>query len=241
MRKLLTILTGFLPVIIFAQELGTETASQATQSGGSFFSQVVFSGGFLGGLIWLALFMTSTITIALIAYLVLALRKGNFGSKKLITTVQEHIADKNLNDAYSHCDGHNSVIANVLCGAFKNYHKGEKVMMESAGESLGKAGRAIQRQIGALQMCGNIAPMLGLLGTVTGMVSAFMGLGTAMGPEKASVLAVSISQALYTTAAGLVIAIPALAASTICTNLLEQRLQESNEHAEDILNTLMEK
>lgn len=242
MKKLLTSLTSFLPVIIFAQELeglGTETSNQASQSGGSFFTQVVFGGGFLGGLIWLALFMTSTITIALIVYLVLALRRANFTNKKLINTVQEHISDKNLNDAYSHCDGHNSVIADVLCGAFKNYHKGEKVMVESAGESLGKAGRAIQRQIGALQMCGNIAPMLGLLGTVTGMVSAFMGLGTAMGPEKASVLAISISQALYTTAAGLVIAIPALAASTICTNMLEKRLQESNEHAEDILNNLI--
>jgi len=240
MKKLLTILTSFLPVIIFAQELGAETTGQTTQSGGSFFSQVVFGGGFLGGLIWLALFITSTIAIALIAYLILALRKSNFASKKLITTVQNHVYDKNLNDAYSICDEHSSVIATVLCGAFKNYHKGEKIMVESAGESLGKAGRAIQRQIGALQMCGNIAPMLGLLGTVTGMVSAFMGLGTAMGPEKASVLAISISQALYTTAAGLVIAIPALAASTICTNLLEKRLQESNEHAEEILDSLMD-
>ena len=236
MKKLLTILISVSPVIIFAQDLGTETTSQATQSSGSFFSQVVFGGGFLGGLIWLALFITSTIAIALIAYLVLALRKSNFASKKLITTVQNHIFDKNLNDAYSICDEHCSVIATVLCGAFKNYHKGEKIMVESAGESLGKAGR----QIGALQMCGNIAPMLGLLGTVTGMVSAFMGLGTAMGPEKASVLAISISQALYTTAAGLVIAIPALAASTICTNLLEKRLQESNEHAEEILDSLMD-
>ena len=203
MKKIVIILTGFLPIFILAQELETETTIQTAQSGGSFFSQVVFGGGFLGGLIWLALFMTSTITIALIVYLILALRKAKFGNKKLLTTVQEHITDNNLDDAYSHCDEDDSVIAKVLCGAFKNYHKGEKVMTEAAGESLGKAGRAVQRQIGALQMCGNIAPMLGLLGTVTGMVSAFMGLGTAMGPEKASVLAVSISQALYTTAAGL--------------------------------------
>ena len=241
MKALSIILTIFAPIVVFADGLDgidAETTSQTTQSGGSFFTQVVFGGGFLGGLIWLALFVTSTITIALIVYLVLALRKGNFGNKILITTVQEHITDSNLDDAYSHCIEHNSVIAKVLCGAFKNYHKGEKVMTEAAGESLGKAGRAIQRQIGALQMCGNIAPMLGLLGTVTGMVSAFMGLGTALGPEKASVLAVSISQALYTTAAGLVIAIPALAASTICTNLLEKRLQESGEHAEEILEKL---
>lgn len=239
MKKLLTILIAFLPMLAFAQE--AETARQTTQSGGSFFTEVVFGSGFLGGLIWLALFMTSTIAISLIAYLVLALRKGKFGSEQLLDDVRNHIAGGDLNSAYSACDHHSSVIAEVLCGAFKNYHKGEKVMVESAGDALGKSGRAIQRQIGALQMCGNIAPMLGLLGTVTGMVSAFMGLGTAMGPEKASVLAISISQALYTTAAGLVIAIPALAASTICTNLLEKRLQESNEHAEDILSSIVEK
>jgi len=80
MKKLLTIITSFLPVVIFAQESGTETTSRTAQSGGSFFSQVVFGGGFLGGLIWLALFITSTIAIALIAYLVLALRKSNFAS-----------------------------------------------------------------------------------------------------------------------------------------------------------------
>lgn len=107
MKKVLTTLTVFLPVVIFAQELETETASQTAQSGGSFFTQVVFGDG----LIWLALFMTST--IALIAYLILALRKSNFASKKLITTVQDHIANKNLNDAYSHCDGHNSAITSV--------------------------------------------------------------------------------------------------------------------------------
>ena len=51
MKKLLSILIGFLPVVIFAQELESETTSQAAQSGGSFFTQVVFGGGFLGGLI----------------------------------------------------------------------------------------------------------------------------------------------------------------------------------------------
>lgn len=57
MKTLLTILTGFLPVVIFVQglELEPENTVQAAQSGGSFFTQVVFGGGFLGGLIWLAL------------------------------------------------------------------------------------------------------------------------------------------------------------------------------------------
>ena len=80
--------------------------------------------------------------------------------------------------------------------------------------------------------------MLGLLGTVTGMVDAFLGLGTAMGPEKASVLAISISQALYTTAAGLLIAVPAIVLALIFRNLLEKRVEAVTESVEKILDAI---
>ena len=82
--------------------------------------------------------------------------------------------------------------------------------------------------------------MLGLLGTVTGMVDAFMGLGTAMGPEKASVLAISISQALYTTAAGLLIAVPAIVLGVYFRNQLECRLETVKEAVEEVLKRLPE-
>ena len=77
--------------------------------------------------------------------------------------------------------------------------------------------------------------MLCLLGTVIGMVAAFMGLGTALGPEKASVLAVAISQALYTTAAGLLVAVPCLTAINIFRNILEKRLQDLSDHLNNAL------
>jgi len=98
----------------------------------------------------------------------------------------------------------------------------------------------VLRQINTLSLCGNIAPMLGLLGTVTGMVDAFMGLGAAMGPEKASILAISISQALYTTAAGLLIAVPAITFSVVFRNLLEQRTETVTESLEQILEVIPE-
>ncbi len=67
-----------------------------------------------------------------------------------------------------------------------------------------------------------------------------MGLGTAMGPEKASILAISISQALYTTAAGLLIAVPAITFATIFRNLLEKRTEDVSEAVEQILEAIPE-
>ena len=72
------------------------------------------------------------------------------------------------------------------------------------------------------------------------MVDAFMGLGTAMGPEKASVLAISISQALYTTAAGLLIAVPAIVLGVYFRNQLECRLETVKEAVEEVLKRLPE-
>ena len=61
-----------------------------------------------------------------------------------------------------------------------------------------------------LNLVGNLSPMLGLLGTVQGMIFAFRNLGLGAGGAGTSLLALNISQALFTTAAGLSIAVPAV-------------------------------
>jgi len=71
-------------------------------------------------------------------------------------------------------------------------------------------GEKMMQRVNYLNTIGNLAPMLGLLGTVQGMILAFATLGTEAGAAKNAMLATNISQALYTTAAGLVIAVPAL-------------------------------
>ena len=121
---------------------------------------------------------------------------------------------------------------------FLNCWINDKERQELVSELLDRRVRAILRQFNTLSMCANIAPMLGLLGTVTGMVDAFMGLGTAMGPEKASILAISISQALYTTAAGLLVAIPAIACTVFFRNTLEKRVEQVTTLLEQFLKHL---
>ncbi|MEW6519091.1 MAG: MotA/TolQ/ExbB proton channel family protein [Thermodesulfobacteriota bacterium] len=80
----------------------------------------------------------------------------------------------------------------------------------------------LERHLGTMATLGNIAPLLGLLGTVFGMIKAFMAVQELGGRVNASVLAGGIWEALLTTAYGLVVAIPIV----FCHNYLENRLQE---------------
>lgn len=187
---------------------------------------VIFNSGFIGFLIWVLLFAVSTTALAITIRCIWLLRKKRFMSvsfqKQLIPLLQQG----NWQDAFNYCEAHSSLTEKVMKKILRVAHEKDAIMrQEIASEMIDRQVKAILRQFNSLSMCGNIAPMLGLLGTVTGMVDAFMGLGTAMGPEKASILAISISQALYTTAAGLLIAIPAIACTVYLRNTLEKRIE----------------
>jgi biopolymer transport protein ExbB len=80
---------------------------------------------------------------------------------------------------------------------------------------------AMGRGLRLLELVGMIAPLLGLLGTVLGMIQSFRSLELAAGSANASILAGGIWQALLTTAAGLVVAIPALVGATILAARVE--------------------
>ena len=85
---------------------------------------------------------------------------------------------------------------------------------------------ALHRHIRLLEMIAMVSPLLGLLGTVLGMIQSFQELELAQGAANASVLAGGIWQALLTTAAGLIVAIPAAAAASLFTARIESAAQE---------------
>ena len=189
------------------------------------FHEIVFGSGPLGVSIWIGLFCISTAALALVLILLMLLRRRNF--------LRPHVGRKAAENAPSALPADAEVNVpladRVYAVLFPNCGKGKNALEELAADMIGRESRRILRKITALQTCANVAPMLGLLGTVQGMVAAFMGLGTTVGPEKASVLAVAISQALYTTAAGLVIAIPATILCIVFRNRLETILDALNE------------
>lgn len=114
----------------------------------------------------------------------------------------------------------NSVFGEVLASGFRTLHNDPRASEEELRASLEGAGRMagskLQRYLGALATIASAAPLLGLLGTVIGMIDIFGsqgadgGMGTVPGGGNPAQLAHGISMALYNTAFGLMVAIPAL-------------------------------
>lgn len=99
----------------------------------------------------------------------------------------------------------------------------------------------IEKRISFLALLANISTMLGLLGTIHGLIQAFSAVGSADPSQKATLLASGISIALYTTAFGLIVAIPLLIAHTILQNKANHLIDELDEYSLKLSNKLTKK
>ncbi|WP_045859949.1 MotA/TolQ/ExbB proton channel family protein [Teredinibacter purpureus] len=104
-----------------------------------------------------------------------------------------------------------SQLGRILAAGLSNSRHGRDVMKDSIEEAASQVVHEMERYLGALGTIAAIAPLLGLLGTVIGMIKVFTALNLE-GAGNAAVLAGGISEALITTAAGLCVAIPAMMA-----------------------------
>lgn len=138
--------------------------------------------------------------------------------------------------AYKYCKENPSALTNVLRVGIGLLGDGKQVAEEGMLGELAKENSSMQTYISYLSVIGVCAPMIGLLGTVTGMIKAFQKLGAA-GIGDPSGLSAAIGEVLVATASGLIIAIPAFGAFYFLRN----RAAASIHHIQDIINRLFRK
>ncbi len=204
-------------ISVFGQEAGIvkSEAVQAAETAPeeiSGFLDVVKGGGPFGMLLWLGLAGLSMTGVTLIADSLINIRASKIIPKTLISLVHEAIDEGSLKKAAQRCRDVPGPYSNILLAGFESVDDGVEIAQEAIGIASDMEAEKILQRVNYLNVVGNLAPMLGLLGTVQGMILAFATLGTTSGAAKNALLAVNISQALYTTAAGLVIAVPAIGA-----------------------------
>lgn len=179
----------------------------APAAGGTSLWVLIKAGGWVGAIIFLLSLAAGAVAIQLL----LTIRRKKLLPDELVDQFSEMVEKGRLQSALACCRKHPSLLATVLTAGLKNFEAGWDDVEKGASESLAQETARLYRRSDFLAVIGNIAPMLGLLGTVLGMVAAFGELAASDGLGRFANLAQGIYFALVTTVDGLLVAIPALA------------------------------
>jgi biopolymer transport protein ExbB len=201
------------------------TGKANTSSSGGLLD-VLFSVGLTGLLILLALLLLSITAVALAIEHLMTIRQKVLMPPGLADQVHTELTTGKLAAADQACSAQSSFLAFVLHAGLAEVDGGwtavEKAMEDAAAQQAAR----LFRKIEYLSVIGNIAPMIGLLGTVTGMIFAFQQVADTQGAARAGQLAEGIYTALITTVGGLLVAIPSLAAFAVFRNRVDQLVAE---------------
>ena len=165
------------------------------------------------------------LSFALVALLVmcfLQLRRTVLMPPELMEGFENHLDKKEFQQAYELAKADDSYLGRVLAIGLVKLQVGRQQAFDAMRETQAEEAMQLEHKISYVSLIGAIAPMFGLLGTVSGMVSAFTVIAQSATQPKHHELASGISQALVTTLIGLWIAIPAVACFSLFRNWLEQ-------------------
>ena len=161
-----------------------------------------------GGILMIPLGFLSVISLAIIAERFWILRKERVSPRHLVAQVWTWFKKGQINKKNLSVLRQNSPLGEILATGLLNHKHGREVMKESMRDSGRQVTIQLERFLNFLGTIAAISPLIGLLGTVIGMINVFTVI-TTQGVGDANALAGGISKALITTATGLVVAIPA--------------------------------
>ena len=193
-----------------------------------------------GGIVGLLIILLSMVSLGFIVEHFLTIRKATLMPEVVIEELDELIGQGQIDQAIDACRTHDnqSLVSHVILAGLERYKGSEfgfaeyKAACEEAGED--QTGR-LYRKTEVLGLIGSIAPMLGLTGTVLGMIRAFNMIAIKGGMAKPDELAGGIGQALVTTLLGLVVAIPTMVAFSFFRNKIDSIVAEAGKRVEQIM------
>ena len=225
-----------IPGMLQAQETAAPAAAgPATEQSTTLF-QVIMMGG-----IWmLPLAALSLACVGLVVNNFIMLQKKKLTREDLLPGLLQQLAQRDIDGALQVCAGNPCLFTNILEGGLARITTDE-ILPANIQQGIDQTGQAqianLIKPVNYLSNIGAVAPMVGLLGTVSGMIKAFQGLSLGQG-SNAEAMAANISEALVTTASGLVIAIPAMLFYFFFKNNFMETLSFINAEIGRLLNAL---
>ncbi len=175
-----------------------------------------------GGVLVVPIMLCSVLALAILSERVIRFAKMRSRGAGLAEKVSDLLIDGREQDALETASESNSPMGRVLVDAIGAKNMDREMLETVIENSTDEEVRNLSTYIQALATIGNIAPLLGLLGTVIGMIKAFMVIQQMGGKVNAAVLAGGIWEAMLTTALGLAVALPTMVAHSYLVARIDQ-------------------
>jgi biopolymer transport protein ExbB len=193
-----------------------------------------------GGFIMWAILATSIVGLAVVIDRFIVLRKAKINVPAFMVRIRGFIKKKDISGAISYCMQEQSPVANIVRKGLKKYRYGHDRVKDAIENAGSQEINKLEKGLSVLASVAGIAPLLGFLGTVTGMIQAFMTIQDLAGAANPSDLAGGIWEALITTAFGLIVGIPALALYNYFLSAVKKLVGEMETVANDVIDVIQE-
>ena len=207
------------------------TAAPVATAPDTFLEMMLQNSGAFGFL----LLLLSFVMVFIIAKNVLDTRRSELLPDDFVEDFEQKLETKDYKGAYEIAQNDDSMIGRVLeagMSRLKGGHEQSVAAMEEVGAA---ETMELEHKLSYLALIGSIAPMLGLMGTVYGMIQSFSTIANSETAPKPKELASGISQALFTTIEGLAVAVPAMIAYTILRNRMTETVSEVGAESESLM------
>ena len=190
-----------------------------------------------GGPMMFPLLACSFFTMVFVFERAISLRRGRVIPRPFVKRFMHQVREGKLDrdGALELCEENGSPVATVFAAATRKWGRPSVELEQSIIDAGDRAGGGLRRYVRLFNAVATVSPLMGLLGTVFGMIRVFDTISSADAMGRTEMLAGGISEALLSTASGLLIAIPALCFYVLFASKVERLLMEIDSHAQDLV------
>lgn len=190
---------------------------------------------FKGGPVMYPILACSILSLAVVIERLIVLLRRNVDPDELLEDVKYAVEAGRIIEGVQIAKRSRSPISNLIVAALTNIGKSRSEIEEIVQAAGDQEVRRLEKNMAVLELIVTVAPMLGLLGTVIGIIKSFNVFGMTGGLADPAILGIGIAEALMTTAAGLIVAIPTQAMYTYLSGLIDRNIAVMNRKSLEIV------
>ena len=187
---------------------------------------------------WLNVFISMAAVAVILERLFLLLFRYSFDGKNFMKNIERYVLANDLTQAINYCNTSQAPLATVVKAGLVKANRGGMAVSMGVDEALLQVTPAIEKRIGSLWSLANLATLIGLIGTIVGLITSFSGLSVATPEQRATLLGAGIAEALFNTATGLTIAVTCIFSHLLLSGIAKKIIADLDYYSSRLENLL---